>query len=93
MPSQSKWVETNLPTPIALHVYKPPGRPPKQRKRDPKEPRNPYKVSRVNKPIKCGKCHKEGHNARGCKASIIGETPWQKRQRLAKSKVVSISMP
>jgi len=73
-------------------VYKPPGRPPKQRKRDPEEPRNPYRVSRMNKTIKCGKCKKEGHNPRGCKAGITGETPWQRGDRLAKSAAASISM-
>ena len=92
MPGQSEWVKTNQPAPVAPHVYKPPGRPPKQRKRDPEEPRNPYRVSRMNKTIKCGKCKKEGHNARGCKAGITGETPWQRRDRLAKSAAVSISM-
>ncbi|KAK4572008.1 hypothetical protein RGQ29_030419 [Quercus rubra] len=40
----------------------------------------------MNKTIKCGKCKKEGHNARGCKAGITGETPWQRRDKLAKSK-------
>ena len=76
MPGQSKWVETNQSAPIAPHVYKPLGRPPKQRKRDPEEPRNPYRVSRMNKTIKCGKCKKEEHNARGCKADITSETSW-----------------
>ena len=56
MPGQSEWVETNQLASIALHVYKPPGRPPKQRKRDPEKPRNPYRVSRMNKTIKCEKC-------------------------------------
>ena len=46
----------------------------------------------MNKTIKCGKCKKEGHNARGCKAGITGETPWQRRDKLAKSKAVSISI-
>nr|POE91448.1 hypothetical protein CFP56_18336 [Quercus suber] len=36
----------------------------------------------MNKTIKCGKCKKEGHNARRCKASITGETLWQRRDRL-----------
>ena len=76
MPGQFEWVETNQPAPVASHVYKPLGRPPKQRKRDFEEPRNPYKVFRVNKTIKCEKCQKEGHNARECKAGITGETPW-----------------
>ena len=92
MPGQSEWVETNHPAPITPHVYKPPGRPQKQRKKDPEEPMNPYRVSRVNKTIKYGKCQKEGHNAKGCKAGITGETQWQRRDRLAKSKAVSISM-
>ena len=92
MPGQSEWVETNQPAFVAPHVYKPPGRPPKQRKRDPKKPRNPYRVSRMNKTIKSGKCQKEGHNARGCKVGIIGETPWQRRDKLAKSTAVSISV-
>ena len=91
MPGQSEWVETNQPAPVAPHMYKPSSRPPKQRKRDLEEPRSPYRVSRVIMTIKCGKCQK-GHNARGCKAGIAGETPWQRRDRLAKSKVVSISM-
>ena len=92
MPGQSEWVETNHPAPITPHVYKPPGRPQKQRKKDPEEPMNPYRVSRVNKTIKYGKCQKEGHNAKGCKAGITSETQWQRRDRLAKSKAVSISM-
>ena len=73
-------------------MYKLLGRPPKQRKRDPEEPRNPYRVSRMNKIIKCGKYKKEGHNTRGCKTGIIGETSWQRRDRLAKSATVSISV-
>ena len=92
MSGQSEWVEINQPALIAPHVYKPPGKPPKQRKRDPEKPRNPYRVFRMNKTIKCEKCKKEGHNARWCKASIAGETPWQRRDRLAKSKAVSISI-
>ena len=57
MPSQSEWVETNQSAPVTSHVYKPLGRPPKQKKKikDPEEPRNPYRVSRINKTIKCGK--------------------------------------
>ena len=90
MPGQSEWVQIGHATPVAPHVYKPPGRPPKLRKKAPDEPRNPYRVSRMNKTIKCGKCHREGHNSRGCKAIVTGETTWQRRQRLQKDKVVSI---
>ena len=39
---QDEWVETNLPTPVALIVYKPVGRPPMKRKKDADEPNNPY---------------------------------------------------
>ena len=59
-----------------------------KRKRDVDEP-NPYKVFRANRPVRCGRCQQERHNARGCKANIIGETPWEKRQRLQKGKSVS----
>ena len=60
MPSQSEWVETNQSAPVTSHMYKPLGRPPKQKrkkrkKKDPEEPRNPYRVSWINKTIKCGK--------------------------------------
>ena len=76
MPSQLEWAKTGQPAPLAPHIYKPPGKPPKQRKRASDEPRNPYKASRLNKPLRCGKCKKEGHNSRGCKAGITRETPW-----------------
>ena len=35
MLGQSEWVETKQPASVVSHVYKPPDRPPKQRKRDP----------------------------------------------------------
>ena len=92
IPGQFEWVEVNQPAPVASYVYKPLGRPLKQRKRDPEESMNPYRVSRMNKTIKCEKCKKEGHNARGYKVGITGETLWQRRDRLTKSAVVSISM-
>jgi len=79
---QDEWTETNQPALVAPIVYKLPGRPPMKKKKDADEPNNPYKVSRSNKSIKCGFCHKEGHNSRKCKAGITGETPWQRRQRL-----------
>ncbi|KAK9997134.1 hypothetical protein SO802_021820 [Lithocarpus litseifolius] len=86
MPSQSKWVETGQLVPLAPHIYKPPGSPPKQRKKVPDKPRNPYKASRLSRPVRYGKCKKEGHNSRGCKVGITGETPWQRRQRLEREK-------
>ena len=89
MPGQSEWAETGQPASLVPNIYKPPGRPPKQRKRASDEPRNLYKASRLNKPVRCGKCKKKGHNSRGCKASITRETPWQRRQRLQREKTVS----
>ncbi|KAM3702346.1 hypothetical protein ACJW31_04G019500 [Castanea mollissima] len=86
MLGQSTWAETGQPAPLTPHIYKPPGKPPKQRKRAPDEPKNPYKESRLNKPVSCGKCKKEGHNLRRCKANITRETPWQRRQRLEREK-------
>ena len=76
---QSEWVQTRQLAFVSPYVYKPLGRPLKLRKKAPNEPRNPYRVSRLNKTIKCGKCHKEGHNSRGCEAVITGETTWQRR--------------
>ena len=76
---QSEWVQTRELAFVAPYVYKPLGRPLKLRKKAPNEPRNPYRVSRLNKTIKCGKCHKEGHNSRGCEAVITSETAWQRR--------------
>ena len=54
---QDEWVETNLPTPVAPIVYKPPDNPTMKRKKDTVEPNNPYKVFRSYRPIKCGFCH------------------------------------
>ena len=76
LPGQDEWVETNLPALVAPIVYKPVGRPPMKRKKNADEPNNPYKVSRSDRSIKCGFCHKEGHNSRSCEARIIGKTPW-----------------
>ncbi|XP_030942123.1 uncharacterized protein LOC115967205 [Quercus lobata] len=67
LPGQDEWIETDQRTPVASIVYKPPGRPPMKRKKDTDELNNPYKVSRSNRPIKCGFCHKEGHNSKRCK--------------------------
>ena len=75
MPSQSKWISSGQLKPITPTIYKPPGRPPIKRKKDVDELRNPYRMSRANKPMRCGRCQKEGNNAKGCKANVTGETP------------------
>nr|POF08808.1 hypothetical protein CFP56_46572 [Quercus suber] len=38
-----------------------------------RECRKLNQVSRENKPIKCGRCQREGHKARGCKANVTGK--------------------
>ena len=43
-----------------------PGRPKKQRKRDPTEPSNPYRFSKLGTNIKCSVCEKFGHNGKTC---------------------------
>ena len=60
-----------------------------KRKRDANKPRNPYKVFRANKLVRCGRCQKEVHNAKGCKANVTGEIAWERRKRLQKEKSVS----
>ena len=88
MPGQFEWMSSGQPKPVAPIVYKAPGRPPMKRKRDADEP-NFYKVSKANRPVRCGRCQQKRHNARGCKANVIGKTPWEKRQKLQKGKSVS----
>lgn len=87
MPGQSEWMSSGYPKPIAPIVHKSPGRPPIKKKRDADEP-NPYKVFRANRVVRCGRCQKEGHNARRCKANVTSKTPWERRQRLQKGKSV-----
>ena len=81
MPGQSEWMSSGQPKPVTPIVYKPLGRPPMKRKRGVDEP-NSYKVSRANGPVRCERCQQEVHNARGCKANVTSETPWERRQRL-----------
>ena len=77
-------MSSDQPKPVAPVVYKPP----MKRRRDADESK-PYKVSRANGAVRCGRCQQEGHNARGCKANVTGEIPWERRQRSQKGKSVS----
>ena len=88
MPGQSEWMSSGQPKPVAPIAYKPPGRPPMKRKRDADEP-NLYKVSRANRLVRCERCQQKGHNTRGCKVNVTGETPWEKGQKLQKGKSVN----
>ena len=82
IPGQSKWISSGQPKLIAHTIYKRSGKPHIKRKREANEQRNPYRVSRANKLVKCGRCQKEWHNARGCKANVTSEIPWERRKRL-----------
>ena len=86
MPSQFEWISSGQLAPIAPTIYKPLSKSHIKRKWDVEEPKNPYRGSKANKPVKCGRCEKEGHNARGCKANVTGETPWERRKRVQKGK-------
>ena len=86
VPSKEEWectgygdIHPNIPR-------KPAGRPKKKRIRSTDEPVNPYKVSRAGGYIVCENYGKQGHNIRGCKAAVIGETAWQKRMRLKRQR-------
>ncbi|WCJ20294.1 hypothetical protein M5689_002536 [Euphorbia peplus] len=90
VPSHEEWEKTEYPDIHPWVVTKPPGRPKKRRIRQPDEPRNPYRVPRAGGFIRCGKCHQQGHNAKGCKAGITGESAWQRRIRKAGNKQTGV---
>ncbi|CAH9067217.1 unnamed protein product [Cuscuta europaea] len=75
VPSKEEWETTIYPNIKAPIPRKPAGRPQKKRIRALEETRNPYKVSRSGKQVVCGNCKHVGHNVRGCKTSLTGETP------------------
>jgi hypothetical protein len=66
VPSMKQWTRTqyNPVNPPLERCH--PGRPKKQRKKDPTEPRNPYRFSKLGTNIKCSICKKFGHNSRTC---------------------------
>ncbi|CAK9148712.1 unnamed protein product [Ilex paraguariensis] len=46
------------------------GRPKKLRKKQANEVKNPYIIRKKQNSLRCGKCHKFGHNSRSCSASM-----------------------
>lgn len=65
MEGVDQWPEDNRkPQPPAY--VKMPGRPRKERRREPGEPKKATKVSRIGTKVTCKKCHKDGHNTRTC---------------------------
>ncbi|KAF2315942.1 hypothetical protein GH714_040737 [Hevea brasiliensis] len=86
LPRQHDWEKTNLPDIQPAMVRKPADRPKKRRIRAIDEPRNPFKLTRARGTVYCGNCKQKGHNVRGCKAALTGDTPWQRRQRLNRAK-------
>uniref|UniRef100_A0A2N9HBF3 SWIM-type domain-containing protein n=1 Tax=Fagus sylvatica TaxID=28930 RepID=A0A2N9HBF3_FAGSY len=66
VPSMEQWTQTQYdPVDPPLERCHP-GRPKRQRKRDPIEPSNPYRFSKLGTNIKCSVCKKLGHNSRTC---------------------------
>ncbi|CAO2148647.1 unnamed protein product [Urochloa humidicola] len=65
MEGMDQWPMDHRKTQPPAYV-KMPGRPRKERRRELGEVKKATKVSRIGTKIKCRKCHKEGHNSRGC---------------------------
>jgi hypothetical protein len=64
--SMEQWIRTQY-DPIDPPLERcHPGRPKRQRKREPIEPRNPYRFSKLGTNIKCSVYKKFGHNSRTC---------------------------
>jgi len=69
---ESAWPVSQNPKPLPLRVKKMPGRPKKNRRKDPSEPkRSSTKSSRVGTKIKCGRCKGDGHNSRTCTVTMV----------------------
>lgn len=64
------WPNTEMEPILPPLIKKLPGRPKKQRKRDPDEPSSSTKVSKKYSVMKCSKCGKDGHNIRSCKGQV-----------------------
>ena len=60
------WPESDMPTLRAPGYVKMPGRPKKERRREPQEPPKARKLSKVGTVIRCRKCKGTGHNRSTC---------------------------
>lgn len=69
---ESAWPVSQNPKPLPPRVKKMPGRPKKNRRKDPSEPKkSSTKSSRVGTKIKCGRCKGDGHNSRTCTVTMV----------------------
>ena len=74
VPSKEEWEKIEYLDIVPNIPRKPAGRPKKKQIRSTEEPANPYRVSRAGGVVVCGNYGQQGHNVRGCKARITGET-------------------
>ncbi len=68
------WAKTGLPPVKPPHLRRPPGRPKKNRVREPDEPKAGTKLGRTGTVKKCKKCGKLGYNKRSCKGEVGGNS-------------------
>jgi len=69
---ESAWPVSQNHKPLPPRVKKMPGRPKKNRRKDPSEPKkSSTKSSRVGTKIKCGRCKGDGHNSRTCTVTMV----------------------
>ncbi|KAD4981818.1 hypothetical protein E3N88_18489 [Mikania micrantha] len=75
LPSEKYWPVVNCPlNPPPIKVA--PGRPKKNRKRDPHEdPKKPGRLTKHGVVMTCGNCGGRGHNKRKCTSKSISEPP------------------
>jgi hypothetical protein len=83
LPSEKYWPQVDLPMdPPPIKIG--PGRPKKNRKKDPHEdPKRPGKLTKHGVITACSLCHAKGHNIRKCpqKGKVRPETSQPKRKR------------
>ena len=68
------WAKIGLPPVKPPHLRRPPGRPKKNRVREPDEPKAGTKLGKTGTAKKCKKCGKLGHNKRSCKWEVGGNS-------------------
>ena len=84
------WAKTGLPSVKPPHLRRPPGRPKKNRVREPDEPKAGTKLGRSGTTKKCKKCGRLGHNKRSCKGEVGGNSklPQTRGEKRKTTKVI-----
>lgn len=90
MEGMDQWPSTEHTKPQPPAYVKMPGRPRKERRREPGEARKATKLPRGGKKSNCGGCHQPGHNVRTCPAATSGST--KMKRVMEKGKEASIVM-